>query len=96
MGLFDSFFKSNEKKPNEHAVGLANQFVDAFNNRDMDRINDLAEDMVEMAGFFLQKYDTESYTVLLNAAKETSYMYSGSKYRRDLLEDIIREQARNF
>lgn len=94
MGLFSNIFKGNSKKPSENAISLANQFLNAFNNRNMDRIDDLAEDMIEMAEMYWGKYDTESYTVLLNAAKETSYMYHGSKYRHDLLEELIRDQKK--
>ena len=36
------------------------------------------------------KYDTASYLCLLRAAEETSFMYSGDKYPRDLVEELIR------
>lgn len=94
MGLFSKLFGSStsQKQPDKLAVSLANQFVEAFNSRNLSKTNDLAEDMIEMAGRYWAKYDTESFMCLLHAAEETSFMYSGNKYPRDLVEELIRKQ----
>ena len=35
-------------------------------------------------------YQASNYYLLDNAAKETSFMYSGKKYPKDLIEELIR------
>ncbi len=94
MGLFGKLFggSTTQKQPDQLAVSLANQFVEAFNSRNLNKTNDLAEDMIEMAGRYWAKCDTESFMCLLHAAEETSFMYSGNKYPRDLVEELIRKQ----
>ena len=82
MGLLNKLFGGNKGK-NEPDPG-------AFNNYDLKKANELAEDMIEMAGRYWAKYDTASYLCLLRAAEETSFMYSGDKYPRDLVEELIR------
>lgn len=86
------FFKKKTKKeqPSEFAQGLANQYLMSFRNVSIEKMDDLSEDLIEMAEMCLKKYDMASYKCLLNAAKETSYLYHGSKYSNELVEDIIR------
>ena len=92
MGLLNKLFGGNKVKnePDPGTVNLANEFTRAFNNYNLKKANELAEDMIEMAGRYWAKYDTASYLCLLRAAEETSFMYSGDKYPRDLVEELIR------
>ena len=69
---------------------MVNEFTRAFNNYDLKKANELAEDMIEMAERYWTKYDTASYLCLLRAAEETSFVYSGDKYPRELVEELIR------
>ena len=52
MGLLNKLFGGNKVKnePDLGAVNLANEFTSAFNNYDLKKANELAEDMIEMAG----------------------------------------------
>lgn len=93
MGLFNNLFRKNTaKQPEQLAINLANRFLDAFKNGNLDEADSLAEDMIERAGIYWNRYDFESYNCLLHAAEETSYMYHGKKYPRDLVEELIRKQ----
>ena len=94
MEIFRKMFKGviPNKQPDEVAKNLASQFTEAFNERNYSRVNDLAEDMIEMARRYWEDNDTVSFMYLLSAAKETSYMYSGDRYPRDLVEELIRKQ----
>ena len=84
-----------EKQACQYAIELANKYVNAFNNREgIARLNSLSEDVIEMSAYYWAKYDIASYSCLLEAAKEISYMYQGNKYPHDLVEDLIREQRR--
>ncbi len=84
--------KIQGKAASPYAVSLAEQYLDTFKNaHSIQEMNNLSEDMIQMAGDLWARGDYEGYNVLLNAAKETSFMYQGSKYRHDLVEDLIRE-----
>lgn len=84
-----------EKQASQNAIELANQYINAFENREsIASLNDLSEDVIEMAVYYWTKCDIASYKCLLESAKEISYMYQGNKYRHDLVEELIRERCK--
>ena len=93
MGLFSKIFgSSNSAKSNDSkADEVAANFVAAFRNHTgIEKLNEMAEDLVAFAQVYNDTGDLASYRKLLEAAKDTSYYYQGNKYPQALLEDLIR------
>ncbi len=93
MGLLGNLFGSSNsnKKSGSRADELATSFVSAFRDKaSIEELNRMSEDLVELARIYWGKGDYDSYKKLLSAAEETSYMYQGSKYPNDLVEELIR------
>ena len=59
----------------------------------LDDMNQISEKVIEMVVLYFTKYDFVSYQCLLDAAKETSFMYQGKNYPHELVEDIIRKSV---
>ena len=67
MGLLNKLFGGNKGKnePDPGAVNLANEFTSAFNNYDLKKANELAEDMIEMAGRYLSLIHISRYKYII-------------------------------
>ncbi len=84
--------QQQDRGPDPAAEEAATQFLNAFRGgASVAELDRQAEELIELAGMYWEKYDMASYRKLLAAAEETSYMYNGSRYPRKLLEDLIRE-----
>ena len=55
-------------------------------------INEAAEDMVDDYLFYLGQAEWNKAQSIKKLAEETSWYYSGNKYRNGLLEDIMAEE----
>lgn len=89
MGLFGK--STGTSKTETNADQIAREFVTAFNSREsIERLNELSEKLIDTAKMYWNKGDFDSYKKILSAAEETSYMYHGSNYPNDLVEELIR------
>lgn len=93
MGLLGKLFGTSDVvKSDPHADEIANRFVEAFQDKEVntEKLNSMSEDLVSLSKMYWKKGDYESYKKLLSAAEQTSYLYQGDNYPHDLVEDLIR------
>ncbi len=83
---------STQRVPDEQSVKLANQYLNAWESEEYDKLDTLAEEMIEAAGLYWMKCDFRSFSHLLHTAETISYTYSGVKYPRILVEELIKKQ----